>query len=506
MKSLINLGGSAGVAAVAFFLTAPVAISQQAPPQPASEAITGDQQKGPAESDLNVEPVTQGPIHEAYAQPSPKNPEPGPIVKKKPPDPVPEEPPDRKPAGDNVQWIPGYWDWDKDRNDFLWVSGFWRIPPPGRKWVAGYWHEVQGGWQHVPGYWAPADQEQPNFVPQPPASLDTGPSVPAPDDNSFYIPGSWLHQDAGYVWRPGYWYPAYAGFVWTPAYYQWTPAGCIFVNGFWDFPCWNRGLLFSPVFFHNRNLFFRHHFFFRPHVALRFDLARFRNFTNRNVAVQNVVVNNVIINNINNFNRIPRVATPLNQFHSAHFQLAHVSPAQAQSFAIAGQRMTARGVERASFEKTTAAKAPIRAGTVAPMASRNGTSASSARVNHEFHAATGSRAGWTGEPRLPGATSGNGASSASREFHPGASTVSNLHAREPASVRSLPSPAYHHSSGAMPSSRSFSPSSSGMHSYGSMHSYSGGMHSYSGGSRSFSGGGSRGFSGGGSHGSMGGHR
>src|SRR5437588_5263961 len=83
-----------------------------------------------------VEPLDKGPVHEAYAQPLNKNPQPGPIVHKQPPQPVDEMPPDQKPEGDNVQWIKGYWAWDADRNDFIWVSGFWRMAPPDRRWVS----------------------------------------------------------------------------------------------------------------------------------------------------------------------------------------------------------------------------------------------------------------------------------------------------------------------------------------------------------------------------------
>src|SRR5204863_4057130 len=72
----------------------------------------------------------RGPVHEAYAQPVPSSPQASPVVPKQPPEPIPEQPPDQKPEGDNVQWIPGYWAWDVDRNDCLWVSGFWRNPPP----------------------------------------------------------------------------------------------------------------------------------------------------------------------------------------------------------------------------------------------------------------------------------------------------------------------------------------------------------------------------------------
>lgn len=52
---------------------------------------------------------------------------------------IEEVPPEQKPTGDNVDWIPGYWAWDDERTDFLWVSGIWRSLPPGRQWVSGYW-------------------------------------------------------------------------------------------------------------------------------------------------------------------------------------------------------------------------------------------------------------------------------------------------------------------------------------------------------------------------------
>src|SRR5262245_59767479 len=68
----------------------------------------------------------KGPVHEAFAQPGDVPPEAGPAVPKQPPAPVPEEPPDQRPEGANVQWIGGYWAWDNDRNDYLWVSGVWR--------------------------------------------------------------------------------------------------------------------------------------------------------------------------------------------------------------------------------------------------------------------------------------------------------------------------------------------------------------------------------------------
>ena len=86
--------------------------------------------------------MTRGPVHEAFAAPLVHDPKPGPIVGKTPPKPVEEMPPDQRPEGDEVQWIPGYWQWDAGRNDFLWISGVWRDPPPGCQWVPGYWTSV----------------------------------------------------------------------------------------------------------------------------------------------------------------------------------------------------------------------------------------------------------------------------------------------------------------------------------------------------------------------------
>src|SRR5262249_38977895 len=83
------------------------------------------------------EGLARGPGHEAFAEPVTSQPPPMPIVPKKPPEAIEEMPPDQKPAGDNVVWIPGYWSWDDDRADFLWVSGLWRDMPPGRHWLPG---------------------------------------------------------------------------------------------------------------------------------------------------------------------------------------------------------------------------------------------------------------------------------------------------------------------------------------------------------------------------------
>jgi hypothetical protein len=201
----------------------------------------------PAAEDRGVDVQARGPVHEAYAEPAETQPQPSPVITRQPSDPVDEQPPDQRPEGDNIVWIPGYWAWEDATRDFIWVSGFWRDVPPGRQWVPGHWQQVEEGWQWVPGYWANSDAQEVTYVPPPPPSIDRGPSTPAADENSIYVPGCWVYRTERFLWRPGYWMAYRPGWVWIPAHYLWTPTGCVFVNGYWDYPLDQRGLLFAPV-------------------------------------------------------------------------------------------------------------------------------------------------------------------------------------------------------------------------------------------------------------------
>ena len=144
------------------------------------------QEIGPAPADVSpapapegVEVMTRGVVHEAFAEVV-TDPKPGLIVSKKPPEAIEEVPPEFKPEEEGVIWITGYWAWDDERDDFFWQSGVWRVPPPGQRWVAGYWNEVAGGWQWVSGFWVPVETEEIRYYAAPPASLETGPTGPAP--------------------------------------------------------------------------------------------------------------------------------------------------------------------------------------------------------------------------------------------------------------------------------------------------------------------------------------
>jgi WXXGXW repeat (2 copies) len=195
-----------------------------------------------------VEVMARGPVHEAFAtltaEPTPTKP-----VPKKPPEPLKEMPPDQKPEGDAI-WVGGYWAYDDDRQDFLWVSGIWRTVPPGKEWTAGYWREEQQQWQWVPGFWTKASAaatQEVTYLPAPPKAPETAPPGTPPNPGSFYVPGAWVWNGGTYMWQAGYWAQVQPGYVWTPAYYRWTPGGYVFIPGYWDLSVARRGVLYAPV-------------------------------------------------------------------------------------------------------------------------------------------------------------------------------------------------------------------------------------------------------------------
>lgn len=196
-----------------------------------------------------VEVLTRGPVHEAFAASIIYDTEPGLLASTAPPEPIDELPPDQGPDGDNVDWIPGYWAWDDERDDYLWISGVWRVLPPGRQWVPGYWARSGRGYQWTSGYWADADASEIEYLPEPPATVEIGPNVAPPSAEHSWIPGSWVWHERRYAWRPGCWVVVEPDWDWIPSYYVWAPRGYVFVDGYWDRPVSRRGVLFAPVHF-----------------------------------------------------------------------------------------------------------------------------------------------------------------------------------------------------------------------------------------------------------------
>ena len=197
--------------------------------------------------EVQGEVLTRGPLHEAFAEVINYNPQPGMVAPKAPLASIEEVPPDERPSG--AVWIPGYWAWDDDRQDFLWVSGIWRVPPPNVGWVPGYWTQTAQGWQWTTGFWKSNPAQEITYLPPPPTSLELGPSSPPPSEDHIWVTGCWTWGASRYAWRPGYWMVARPSWVWVPAYYVWTPRGYVFVGGYWDYSMKRRGIVFAPVYF-----------------------------------------------------------------------------------------------------------------------------------------------------------------------------------------------------------------------------------------------------------------
>lgn len=222
----------------------------------------------PADNDQpGAQVLTRGPVHEAFAGVVTFNPEPGIVITKAPPEVIEEMPPEERPEGDNVSWIPGYWGWDDERSDFLWVSGTWRALPPGRAWMAGYWGQTPRGHQWISGYWADASVRETTYLPPPPQTVEVGPNIAAPSVDYGWSPGCWVWYQGRYAWQPGYWAQGRADWDWMPAHYVWTPRGYIFVGGYWDYPVQRRGIVFAPVYFES-SYYSRRGYVYSPSIVI----------------------------------------------------------------------------------------------------------------------------------------------------------------------------------------------------------------------------------------------
>ncbi|MEI6607536.1 MAG: hypothetical protein WCP35_19675, partial [Verrucomicrobiota bacterium] len=255
-------------AAISPAATSPAAIS----PAATSPAAISPAATSPAASEKGVQILTRGPVHEAFAGVVTFNPQPGVVVPKVPPTAIEEIPPGERPVGNNVTWIPGYWTWDDERTDFVWVSGTWRALPPGRQWMPGYWGQTTAGYQWTSGYWADAAAKETTYLPAPPATVEDGPNVAAPSVDYRWTPGSWIWNENRYAWGPGYWARGRVDWDWSPSHYVWTPRGYVYVGGYWDYPVSRRGSLFAPVYF-DSGVYSQAGFAYAPSIAI--DLAVF---------------------------------------------------------------------------------------------------------------------------------------------------------------------------------------------------------------------------------------
>ena len=52
-----------------------------------------------------------------------------------------------------------------------------------------------------------------------------------------------------------------------PAHYVWSPSGYLFVDGYWDRPLMQRGMMFAPVYF-QQPLYRQPNYVYTPTISL----------------------------------------------------------------------------------------------------------------------------------------------------------------------------------------------------------------------------------------------
>lgn len=195
----------------------------------------------------SFQPLEDVPIHEAFVPP---------VTGLDVLDAIAQEPPnlinERIPAGQDDQemlWIPGYWSWSAERNDFIWISGVWRRPPPGQFWVPGSWEQFDEGWVYLKGFWSPTPEAELTFLSNPPPDAIEEDIPDSPDDNYFWVTGYWIYSTEidDYIWLPGEWKQMDPNWIFTPAQYIWQPEGYVFVPAYWDWLLEERGQAYAPI-------------------------------------------------------------------------------------------------------------------------------------------------------------------------------------------------------------------------------------------------------------------
>jgi len=228
---------------IAVGMIIPTLLMGQQPPPPRPAAP--QQPSADRASGQNFIALSRGPVHEAFAQPLRTSRSAAIVVDQRPPEPIEELPPREVPQADDIQWIPGYWGWDPAEYEFVWVSGVWRRPPAGMSWLPGDWVSHDEGYAWISGAWV--EEGSLTLVTKTPPEPRQEEPGRAPSENHFWVPGRWVYHASDFRWEPGFWAQSREKEVWIPQRYVWMPRGYLLVNGYWDYPLEQRGILFSPV-------------------------------------------------------------------------------------------------------------------------------------------------------------------------------------------------------------------------------------------------------------------
>jgi hypothetical protein len=231
-----------------------------APPPPPPGRVESPALEGPAtdlkpitddrtELDLGKATDADTPAagHDALLTNETQTPRPGDRARapKQPPELIAERPSGSRPQPRAV-WVPGYWDWEPARAEFVWMGGIWQVPPTGTIWVASRWMRDGDGWYRRPGFWSRrrdavvatsatgANDRLPAWrTIGPPAEHPPDMVADAPGPDYFLIPGHFAPDGDQLRWQPSFWTRVQAGWDWIPARWVRRPAGWEFRSGHW---------------------------------------------------------------------------------------------------------------------------------------------------------------------------------------------------------------------------------------------------------------------------------
>lgn len=168
----------------------------------------------------------------------------------RPPLPIAETPP-KLPVitRGEVAFLEGYWTISQQEHTFQWVSGVYRVPPPGMRWVAPRWIEKEGNWIRVKGFWYPKDRPLSGTARVPALCKIEEKIAEAPAAPCVYAPGHWAKVSSSVhdVFIHGGWIDVDHEWTYQPADYAWDGKRYIFIPAYWDHPLEKRGVAFKNV-------------------------------------------------------------------------------------------------------------------------------------------------------------------------------------------------------------------------------------------------------------------
>ena len=203
----------------------------------------------PATAEQGVQVLTRGPVHEAFAETVTFDPEPGVVVPKAPPAAIEEFPPGSDRQGPTSRGFPAIGAGTTIGTIFCGSAAFGATCRPAASGCPATGASPGKASSGLPGTGPMPRRARWTYLPEPPASVESGPNVAARSADNTWLPGCWIWQQNRYAWRPGFWAAAQPDWTWVPAHYVWAPRGYVYVDGYWDYSLNRRGVLFAPVYF-----------------------------------------------------------------------------------------------------------------------------------------------------------------------------------------------------------------------------------------------------------------